>query len=68
MWLIKENEVYEIVGFNIREFEDDSAELWATKTTGKTVKISVGTIEEIKRQKVNMEYSLVKGDKTYDIV
>lgn len=67
MWIVSENESYEIVGYNIREFEDGSAELWVTKSIGKTAKILTGTIEEIKKEKMSLEYEMLKGSKTYDI-
>lgn len=67
MWIVSENESYEIVGYNIREFEDGSAELWITKSTGKTAKILTGTIEEVKKEKMSLEYEMLKGSKTYDI-
>lgn len=65
MWIVTEQEAYEIVGFNMIE-KGEAAEVWVTKPTGKTAKIFTGTKEEAFRLRLDLEMSLMNS-KTYSI-
>lgn len=60
MWIVNETEAYEIVGFNMIE-KGDGAEVWVTKTTGKTAKIFAGTKEDAYKLRLDLELSILNN-------
>lgn len=69
MWIVDSNkyESYEIIGTNIHK-EENIFQIWATKTSGKTIKLKESDDEQlIKDYKEAIDYAISKSNIVFTI-
>lgn len=68
MWISRQSESYEIIGYNTHYNETtEKQEIWVTKANGKTAKIIEGSPEEIKEIYTELEFAMLNGVKFFNI-
>lgn len=68
MWIQKNNETFEITGYNTAVGKDGQYELWGTRKTGKTILLKQGNEKEIYDLQTELEFGIIKGEKLVSIL
>lgn len=69
MWIVKKdiNESFEIVGTNLHVTKDGKHQLWATKTSDRTIMLVEGEEELIRDYKDAIDYAISNGKESFTI-